>query len=217
MKPVDSTLNFVLTVILAFTEKEQINSSAPNILSTLSKSQERGTKMPYCSNCGAKLPEDASFCPNCGVPVKQAIKPRFVDANWGERFVAWLIDIIILGMVLTPTKYFIFWAGWPGFTLMPHSLRWVPFVDFGLDNLIYFLYWTVMEGTYGQSLGKMVLKLKVTRVNGERIDMSYAAIESVGKAFLLPIDCIIGWILYSSKNQRLFNYISDTKVVKIRY
>jgi uncharacterized RDD family membrane protein YckC len=69
-----------------------------------------------------------------------------------------------------------------------------------------------MEGIYGQSIGKMVMQLKVTRLDGQPIDMGYAAIESLGKAFLLPIDCIVGWLLYS--NERLFNFMSETKVVK---
>ena len=73
-----------------------------------------------------------------------------------------------------------------------------------------------MEGIYGQSIGKMAMKIKVTKLDGKPVDLKYAAIESIGKAFLLPIDCIIGWILYKDKNQRLLNYISETIVVKIQ-
>ncbi len=71
-----------------------------------------------------------------------------------------------------------------------------------------------MEGTYGQSLGKMLLKIEVVRTDGGKINMAQAAIQSVGKAFLLPIDCIIGWILYPVSMQRLFNRLSGTSVVK---
>ena len=71
-----------------------------------------------------------------------------------------------------------------------------------------------MEGIYGQSIGKMVMKIKVTRLNGEPIDFGKALVESVGKAFLLPVDCIIGWIAFSDKKQRLFNHLSNTMVVK---
>ena len=72
-----------------------------------------------------------------------------------------------------------------------------------------------MEGIYGQSLGKMIMKIKVTKLDGRSVDLPHAAIESIGKAFLLPIDCIIGWLLYGDKNQRLFNYISETLVVDL--
>jgi len=170
--------------------------------------------MPYCRNCGAQLREDAAFCPNCGTPVKEEAKPKFILAGWGERFVAWLIDIIIVGAFLTPIKWFVALAAWPSFIWAPQFLRWIPFVDFGLDNIIHFLYWAIMEGLYGYSIGKVILKLKVTRLNGEPADMGQAAIESIGKAFLLPLDCIIGWILYAGKNQRLFNHLSGTTTIK---
>jgi uncharacterized RDD family membrane protein YckC len=161
----------------------------------------------YCSNCGAKLSGGAVFCTNCGTSVKDVVKPRLERADWGKRFIAWLIDIIILGLITGP------WISLPGLVLIP-ELRWIPFVDFGTKNLINFLYWMVMESIYGQSIGKMVMKIKVTKLDGKPVDVTYAAIESIGKAFLLPIDCIIGWILYSNKNQRLFNYISETIVVR---
>jgi uncharacterized RDD family membrane protein YckC len=60
----------------------------------------------------------------------------------------------------------------------------------------------------------MAMHLKVTRLNGQPIDVGTAAIESLGKAFLLPLDCIIGWLIHSDRNQRLFNIISETMVVR---
>ena len=49
-----------------------------------------------------------------------------------------------------------------------------------------FAYWTFFEGYNGQSIGKMALNLKVTGRKGEKIDLRAAALESFGKAFLLP-------------------------------
>ena len=161
------------------------------------------------------LPEEAVYCPNCGFPVKRVVGPAL--ASWGERFAAWLIDIIVLGILMAPIyavlRWLLAWSFWP-WSLMPHSMRWASFIDLGPSSFVYFLYWTFMEGLYGQSIGKMVLKIKVTRVNGGDVDLPHAAIESLGKAFLLPIDCVLGWILYSDRKQRLFNYVSDTVVVK---
>jgi len=31
----------------------------------------------HCAKCGAELPEDARFCPNCGAPVKKVVKEEF--------------------------------------------------------------------------------------------------------------------------------------------
>lgn len=96
----------------------------------------------------------------------------------------------------------------------PKSWTWFNIFDLGPSSIIFFLYWLLLEGTYDQSVGKMVMKIRVTRSDGRPVNLSNAAVQSVGKAFLLPIDCIIGWILYPTKSQRLFNYISDTIVVK---
>ena len=134
-------------------------------------------------------------------------------AFWGERFVAWLIDVIILSIILTPIRLFA-WVEWPGVTWIPGFPNWIPFVDFGLSNVIHFLYWMLMEGAYGQSFGKMIMRIKVTRLDGNKPNIVQAAIESIGKAYLLPLDCLIGWLLYPRKRQRIFNYLSETIVVK---
>lgn len=167
--------------------------------------------MPYCKKCGAELSVDAVFCPSCGTRVESVIGVTLT--GWGERLVAWLIDMIIIGILLLPIKFFV-WVAWPSFTWAPPFARWIPFVDLGLDNVIHFLYWTFLEGVGGQSIGKTFMRIKVTQLNGEPTDIVHAAIQSLGKAFLLPPDCIIGWILYPAKKQRLFNYISETIVIR---
>ena len=116
-----------------------------------------------CKNCGSKLPEGAVYCTSCGTPVAAVPSAGPMPeaglrlAGWRERFIAWLIDIIIVGIILSPVKWFLLWAAWPGFVWAPDFLRWIPFVDFGLDNVIYFLYWTIMEGSGGRSIGKMIM------------------------------------------------------------
>jgi len=167
--------------------------------------------MPYCRNCGTELSEGASYCPKCGKSVEAETGSGL--AYWGERFVAWLIDMVILGVILALVRLSL-GSAWLGFAWGPDFLEWVPFVDFGLSNVVYFLYWMFMEGLYGQSFGKMIMRLQVTRLDGEPANMVQAVIESVGKAFLLPIDCIVGWILYTKNRQRLFNYLSETIVMK---
>ncbi|MCJ7430728.1 RDD family protein [Candidatus Bathyarchaeota archaeon] len=188
-----------------WSEKRRINIRS-NILA------ERGSStMPHCKNCGSEMPEDAAYCQKCGAPVQAASGVKL--AFWGERFVAWLIDVIILSIAIELIKAFV-WAGWPGFQLVPGFPTWIPFVDFGLGNIVRFLYWMLMEGAYGQSLGKMLMRIKATRLDGSPMNMGQAALQSLGKAFLLPLDCLLGWILYLRRRQRLFNYLSETIVVK---
>ena len=168
--------------------------------------------MSYCRNCGAQLSEGAAFCQKCGTKVHAVVKANL--AGWGERIIAWIIDMIALGIIISPIKLLVTVA-WPSLNWAPDFLpRWIPFVDLGTDNLIYFLYWTFLEGTNGQSIGKMILKIRVTQITGEPVDIPHAAIQSIGKAFLLPIDLLIGWILYPHRKQRLFNYISETIIVR---
>lgn len=168
--------------------------------------------MAKCSNCGSEVPDGAGFCPKCGTPVKQFVEqPKL--AYWGERFVAWIIDIVIVGAIVGVLRVFI-GSAWPGYIWSAGLPNWFPFSDFGGSNVAYFLYWMLSEGMYGQSFGKIIMRIKVARLDGGVPNMGQAAIESVGKAFLLPIDVIVGWILYPSRRQRLFNYLSNTIVVR---
>lgn len=159
--------------------------------------------MPYCKECGSEVPQGAIYCPKCGA--RAGYKHSFILASWGERVIAYIIDMIFLGVVLSLFSPLSWGSG----------VSWsIPFMNLGGRSIIHFLYWTIMEGNYGQSLGKMVMKIEVAHEDGGSIDYGRAAIQSVGKAFLLPVDLILGWILYPQREQRLFNKISETVVVK---
>ena len=120
-------------------------------------------------------------------------------ATWWERFFAWLIDVVIVGVVTSA----IFW----------NPLFW-PF-SIGLSSILTFLYWTVFEGYNGQSIGKMIFNIKTIGEKGKKIDYVRAGIESFGKAFLLPIDVIIGLIARPENKVRAFNILSHTVVIKL--
>jgi uncharacterized RDD family membrane protein YckC len=85
-----------------------------------------------------------------------------------------------------------------------------------ISSAAFFGYWTYFEYTSGQSIGKRLLKIKTVDLSGNRIDIKSAAIESFGKAFLLPIDVILGWIFTNNKRQRIFSRISNTIVIKLK-
>ena len=155
--------------------------------------------MVYCKSCGKEIGDDAEFCPGCGA--RQNIHELEL-ATWGERFLAFIIDAILVGMVAGIIRP-VYW--WPNHT---------PFIDLGVNNVLLFLYWAYLEGTQGQSLGKKVMRIKVVDLRGGAIDMSKSLYQAIGKAFLLPLDGIIGWLMYPEKQQRLFNYLSGTIVVK---
>ena len=195
--------------------------------------------MVYCKKCGAELGDGAAFCQVCGTPTDgsqappvEARKPetpgaeqaqqtpsqRVLDlAGWGERIIAYIIDAVIVGIVAGLIKVMIiipsfFWAGMMGYPQM----RWMPWMDLGPDNLLFFIYFLWMDLSYGQSVGKMVMRIRVTNLDGGRIDLGQALIEVFGKAFLLPLDVIIGWLFLGEKSQRLFTFLAKTIVVKER-
>ena len=60
------------------------------------------------------------------------------------------------------------------------------------------------------------MKIKTVDLSGNKIDIKSAVIESFGKAFLLPIDVILGWIFSNNKRQRIFSRISNTIVIKLK-
>jgi uncharacterized RDD family membrane protein YckC len=134
----------------------------------------------------------------------------------GERIVAYLIDIILVGIVLAAIKALIYIPSYFIGSWVGGVPRFVPWSDFGIDNLFWFVYFTFMDLSYGQSIGKMVMKIRTTNLNGGKIDIGQAAIEAIGKAFLLPLDVILGWLFTNEKNQRIFTYLAKTIVIKDR-
>ena len=63
----------------------------------------------------------------------------------------------------------------------------------------------------------MVLNLKVTDRKEGKMVFRVAALESFCKAFLLPLDCLIGWLAMPNNKLRLFNRISNTIVIRTKY
>jgi uncharacterized RDD family membrane protein YckC len=91
----------------------------------------------------------------------------------------------------------------------------------GLVSLaVFVLYFTLLEGHYGQTVGKMAVKIKVVReADGAQIDYSEAAVRTILR-FLDLIPYIIPYLLgatliwSSDKKQRLGDRVARTVVVK---
>jgi uncharacterized RDD family membrane protein YckC len=137
-------------------------------------------------------------------------------AKWSDRFFAWLIDFIIVTIGIEILFYAATFPLW--FDSNPG--RWfygIGSIGFFVRSLIFLAYWTYFESQSGQSIGKRILHLKTVSILGETIDVKEALIESFGKAFLLPIDVILGWIFTNDKRQRIFNRASNTVVIKLKF
>lgn len=83
--------------------------------------------------------------------------------------------------------------------------------------LIGFLYYVVLEGTIGATLGKLVIGLRVVKTDGSSCDISSSIIRNVLRIVdSLPFFYLLGIILIvtSQRKQRLGDRLAGTMVVK---
>jgi uncharacterized RDD family membrane protein YckC len=166
----------------------------------------------------AQDPEPVAASPDIpySSPLVQDRGKTLYLARWSARFWAWLIDFIMVILFLN-IVHGIFLPIW---NIPPYLgiSRWDPF-EFGFQTFFFFAYWTIMEGFQGrgQSIGKMVMNLRVVNREGTKINYKTAAVESFGKAFILPLDCLVGWLAMPNMKLRMFNRLSNTLVIKTDY
>ena len=148
---------------------------------------------------------------------------EIILANWGDRFLTWIADFILVPIALAvlftaiaiPIWFFYYYND-DMTAAAARAYQNVQPLHYIISSAAFFGYWTYFEYTSGQSIGKRLLKIKTVDLSGNRIDIKSAAIESFGKAFLLPIDVILGWIFTNNKRQRIFSRISNTIVIKLK-
>lgn len=141
-------------------------------------------------------------------------RSEIVLARWSTRFWAWLIDFIIV----TTVAEIIFSVAYAplAFSQGIQENPALGAVKYALQSLMFFGYWLYFESTTGQSIGKKLLKIKTTDLTGNLADVRNVAIQSFGKAFLLPIDLFFGWIFTNDKRQRLLSKAADTIVIRAK-
>ena len=138
---------------------------------------------------------------------------NLILAKWTDRFLAWLIDFLIISSISTLMIFTLF--GTIDYELGDDEF-WAESQQYIPTSIIFFGYWTILEYKTGQTIGKKILNLKVTNIYGNNPSLKGIMIGSFGKSFLLPIDIVLGWILTNEKRQRVFNKLGDTLVVKIK-
>jgi uncharacterized RDD family membrane protein YckC len=146
---------------------------------------------------------------------------EIILARWGDRFLAWLIDFILVSIALAVLFSAITIPIWFFYydnddMTAARAYQSVQPLHYIISSAAFFGYWTYFEYTIGQSIGKRLLKIKTVNLSGSKINIKSAAIESFGKSFLLPIDVILGLIFTNNKRQRIFGRISNTIVIKLK-
>lgn len=79
------------------------------------------------------------------------------------------------------------------------------------------LYYVVLTGTRGQTLGKMALGIKVVNRNGDVPGLGYAALREVVGKFISFIALLLGFlsIAWDPKKQGWHDKIAGTWVIKV--
>ena len=144
---------------------------------------------------------------------KSEVETKIILAKWTDRFLAWLIDFVVISSISTLIIFALF--GTIYYEMNDDGL-WAENTQYIPTSILFFVYWVILEYKTGQTIGKKILNLKVIRVDGYRPDLKGVLLSSFGKSFLLPIDVILGGILTNEKRQRIFNKLGDTVVVKIK-
>jgi uncharacterized RDD family membrane protein YckC len=188
----------------------------------------------FCPRCGKPVPEGAGFCPACGAtlatpvapvaaPVSPAPTPTAGAVRYGgfwRRFLATVIDSIILTVATWPVRAMM------GLSSLAFAERGrfdaehlVPFILAGMavksvTATVAWIYYAWLESSPKQAtLGKMVLGLRVTDLNGGRISF----LRATGRyfaGFLSIITFCIGYLMiaFTEKKQGLHDIIAGTLV-----
>ena len=196
-----------------------------------------------CARCGTPASPGAQFCAACGAtltgqrthpsqqvppatpppPIYQA--PAYYTGTptpyqgVAIRFVAILIDYLIVAVI----------SGILAIPLLAAAIAVnvtngnVSAVSFGpivavsvVGLVVWFLYFTLLEGRYGQTVGKMALSIKVVReADGAPIDYGEAAVRTVLRIIDGLFDYLIGaiFIWTSDEKQRLGDRVAHTVVI----
>ncbi len=81
-------------------------------------------------------------------------------------------------------------------------------------TLLILLYWTFLEYNFGQSVGKILLRIQAVSSKKGQLTLSQAFIRNVTKlsSILLILDTL--YMLIKKSNQRYFEILSSTTVVE---
>ncbi len=170
--------------------------------------------MTHCTSCGKELPESGEFCPNCGTSIISAVSSNETAAerilsesslqqHWVKRLIAIVVDSIIVGVATAILGYFINVAG---------IFNWLNF-PFAM-GLIYVLYFTIAELTYGHTIGKKIVNLKVVTADGKRPSLESVFIRNISKihVIFLLLDTIGGFFLSKDPHQKYIDQIAQITV-----
>lgn len=177
----------------------------------------------FCPKCGNELEPDATFCPYCGTDLKDTSgkskisKDKVEYVGFGSRFVALIIDSIIIGIVGSSISFIAFVSWIPVNIFDPFGGWW--YISFPFDWMLGFLYhWGMEAYNKGQTVGKIAMKIRTVdeKTLNLAISKNYAINNIFKSSPFLIIDFLIGIIKNSGdpkRRIRVMQNISETVVI----
>lgn len=174
-----------------------------------------------CNICGWDNPTEARFCASCGATLAAGVEPAvpatYVTApsvtateyiGFWIRFGASIIDGIVIWLVSVALSIFLL-RSVAGYRLaFLSSVVWFP---------LPLLYYWLFTGLKGQTLGKMLVGIKVVNAQGNIPGLGGAALREVLGKLISAIVLFIGffWIAFDNNKQGWHDKIASTYVVKL--
>jgi len=204
----------------------------------------------FCTTCGASNLADARFCNRCGAalppvpgtaPVSTSglspaavtpagavhsvpVSPLFAARYGGFwiRFVAIIIDAIIIRVVIAPIGFMFAGLGWLGGITQGFPHRLPPpalfLVGGGITALLIIVgQWLyeafLLSSSYQATPGKMIFGMKVTDLQGNRISFARASGRHFAK-YLSAMFLCVGFIMagFTARKQALHDILAGTIV-----
>jgi uncharacterized RDD family membrane protein YckC len=188
---------------------------APTATAASAESATRGRKI--CPGCHRFNAAASAFCADCGValPATSTVPLFGGPAGFWIRLVAFIIDAILLALVqaLLADRLGISAGNIDHLPWQEGLLRILPELVFG--SAVTAVYAMIMVGTWGGTLGKLILGLRVVRhSDGGKVPYGLALGRSLAEFMsLIPIGLGYVWIALSPSKRGWHDYLCDTRVV----
>lgn len=142
------------------------------------------------------------------VQTAQNVEIDYELASIGDRIVAFIVDLVLVGLIYAGVVAFLDALTIPISGLFTYLIL-IPFMIYHLMMEIFF---------EGQSVGKMVLKIKVVMLDGSQPSMGAYTLRWIFRLFEIAATMGVAAtvaILITGKGQRLGDVVAGTSVVKL--
>ena len=166
-----------------------------------------------------------------GFPNDQVEKIHMTYAGFWHRFAASFIDGIVVGIIaliilmvtVGPTWLLMLpylsqnhMTGNPQLEAIPASFPLALFMGVSLSVVLPVLYFIIMWGRKGATLGKMAMGIRIVRTDGSDISYGTAFLRYIGYQVVSPALFFLGylWMLWDDREQTWHDKIASTCVVR---